>query len=265
MKTINKLVLILFSFFLIISCSNKDEDMNDLLIENDILLEKNSSYEFLSFEEAKNVIGIIQNDLNYHFDNKEYEDENSSILINEFWSINERNKTVAFDTLEVDLSLVPENINLSDVFVDESDILTNTFLNEEQKDYALQLLRFARENDVDKLINLKEEYIKDRKNHPELDIFSISFAIIDVNESLLSRGNCQQAALKSAIVDGVIGSIIGSITGGFFGFTIGGWLTGGVLAIPAGGAGAVVGAVAGGLLGFAEGYIRGWITCKIFG
>ncbi|SFN62130.1 hypothetical protein SAMN04487989_10271 [Bizionia echini] len=128
-------------------------------------------------------------------------------------------------------------------------------------------------DDFEEIVLIKNQFKKDVKLHPELEIFNMGMALVEVGQNKVDAGTsgggggdgCWESAVESAITGGILGMVIGGVSGGFFGVGVGAAFTFGILSIPAGGAGAIAGSVLGAVGGFFGGLIKGYISCMIFG
>ncbi len=169
----------------------------------------------------------------------------------------------------LEVEIVPKNYNQFEVNI--SDVENSEFLNNKQKDYAINLLKAVEDNNFSELVQIKKSFKEDVIAYPELRIFNSGIALIEATQNYMNtngafgKNDCLHAAMVGGVMAGVYGMISGAITGGLSGLVIGGALTGGILAVPAGGAGAIAGATIEGFFGFVGGAILGYIGYLIFG
>ncbi|RKE92374.1 hypothetical protein [Ichthyenterobacterium magnum] len=263
-------MFIVFSCSLfIVSCNTEEVVTNEIennVVENQELYRRASNY-YLSYSDALFISNQLIDASNMFFDESiDVESTNESELEDKFWIENNEILTNTSERLRLEVDIVKEDFNqFNEIVVNEQKINNAEFLTAIQKSYAVNLLNAANQNDIDELISIKNQFKKDVKHYPELELFNLGIALIEVAEPdliLLLRGSdCNQVGLVAGIMSGVFGMISGAIGGGLTGVVLGL----GIGSIPAGGAGAVIGAVVGGLAGFTKGYILGWLGCMIFG
>jgi hypothetical protein len=263
MKTKMKLMpFILFGLCLVFNSCSED----NLNTENTLsTTTKNFQFNYLSDFEASIIAEQMLTSLEVYSDQLTEPNVDVNHEVSNYYTLNENILNNFTEYTDIEQILV-NNVASQNHILNEDDILNAEHLSEKQKEYALNLFQFASDNDLEGLIDLKNQYFIDVLTNPELQVYSLIFALIDKSEEIiLQKGkDCRKEALRSAILDGVIGMVGGVIVGGLSGFTIGGFLSLGVLALPAGGVGALGGAIIGGLAGFAEGYLRAYLSCKFW-
>lgn len=269
-KRLKYLPFLLLSLCVVLnSCSEEDERYSINSEVNDNLFLKHNEVNYLTDYEANLIATELVNGLNLYSQNINGSSVDLSDEVYGFWSSNQTilgNVIDYTDEEEITLNSNGESF-LPVTSITVQDINEASFLTEIQKDYSTNLLNAAENNDFTELVELKNSYFIDVVDHPELQVYSLAFALINETEQLLfqkSDPDCREQALQAALIDGVIGMVVGVVVGGLGGFAAGGLASFGILAVPGGMFGVVVGGVAGALLGFAEGYVRGYLACKFW-
>lgn len=261
-------ILFLGLCLLLNSCSPENVDRSiDTNSKNETFLVKSNEVNYLTDYEASLIANQLITNLDLFSQNISGPTVDLSNEMSDFWRSNQStfDDVIEF-TDEESITLDPDGEQfLPSVTID--DINASTLLSSIQKQYSIDLLVAAENNDLVQLIEIKNNYYVDVVDYPELQIYSLIFALINESESILfqkSDPDCREQALQSALVGGVIGMVSGVVFGGMGGFAVGGILSFGILAVPGGMTGVVVGGVGGALLGFAEEYVRSYITCKFW-
>lgn len=246
--------------------NNVDNLENDLIsLKNDIHVRK------ISYEESLEISNELINSAVIYFETYHDSQNDDIVAIEDFWQRNYALSESINSSLEIDILIDKIIATNFDDSIELSDIQNLNFLNEIQKQYAIDLLEATKEEDFTKLIELKNNFKHDLREHPELSIYNSGMALVEASElyfqenQMIPFGDCVQSAINGAIMAGVLGMIVGAINGGVHGAIAGLIFTGGSLSVPAGGAGAVLGATWGAITGFIGGFVLTYIGCLIFG
>ena len=268
---ITRNLIICLTLFSLYSCEKEiNTELNstnqDLIINS---LDYNSSLEIMSeiHQSTKEFVNSKK---------KQGFSENHEKFIEEYWKNNNELLHNLSSKMGLEVNLTQENISQfeyhskTETDFTEDDIINSVFLNDIQKKYALNLYFALEDENISELIKIKNDFKEEISIHSELEIFNLGIAMIDYNESegifnLASKGDCYHAFMVGATMGGLAGLLGGMVKGGLVGFTIGGILTGGTLAIPAGIGGAMVGGVVGALTGYVSGGFLGLFGCLIYG
>ena len=249
MKKIKIFVYVLLVSLLTFNCSKEELTTQEVDSFEGTLFNRNElKYNYLSYDEALTITTeLIDNSRSFLYSQQFDGDVDVKVIQAKFWQENQNILSLASEDIGLQVGMTPENLEqFTDIDVNVKKINESVFLNDIQKRYAIDLLNAANDNNYAVLTEIKNRFKEDVKDYPELEIFNIGIAFIEAgeNNSLFLRSDgCWEEALGGAIVSGVVGMVSGAVTGGVGGVAVGTILTGGILAIPAGGAGALVGAI----------------------
>lgn len=256
--------LVLIFSLILNSCSENDpiEEINSNLVN------AKSTYSYIDYEQALDITStLFENSRSFYDSLTPSNGDDAQEYVNDFLEDNSDLLDSTSNALNLESNLIPDNLYQFENYEATIDQINYAeFLTQIQKEYAIDILIAAQNNDINALINIKNSFKSDLITNPELGIFNMGIAMIENAEPILlsKSDDCFKDAVYAGILGGMLAMITGVISGGLGGVVVGGVLTGGVLAIPAGGAGAIIGAVAGGLGGFVSGFALEWLQCKLF-